>query len=61
MRDPSELRSLARKCRWMTQDSLKPSVNKQLWLWAVELADYADQIERHTLPIANPKKEELAS
>jgi len=29
-----------------TDTSLKPSVNKQLWLWAAELADYADEIER---------------
>jgi hypothetical protein len=46
MDDPQELRDLARKCRMLTNISLKPSVNKQLWLWAAELADYADEIER---------------
>jgi hypothetical protein len=48
MLDPQELRSLARKCRMMTGPSLQPSVNKQLWLWAAELADYADEIERRS-------------
>jgi hypothetical protein len=46
MHDPQELRDLARKCRSTTNILLKPSVNKQLWLWAAELADYADEIER---------------
>jgi hypothetical protein len=46
MRDPLELRSLARKCRMMTDTSLSPSINKQLWLWAAELAEMADEVER---------------
>ena len=46
MHDPQLLRDLARKCRFTTNASLQPSVNKQLWLWAAELADYADEIER---------------
>lgn len=46
--DPQELRSLARRCRTMTQTCLKPSVNKQLWLWAVELECEADTIERRS-------------
>ena len=46
MRDPLELRSLARKCRMVTDASLSPSVNKQLWLWATELAEMADEVER---------------
>jgi hypothetical protein len=37
----------------MTQTWLKPSVNKQLWLWASELADYADEIERCSEPAAD--------
>ena len=40
MRDPST------KCRMMTDTSLSPSVNKQLWLWAAELAEMADEVER---------------
>ncbi len=46
MHDPQDLRELARKCRVMTGSELKPHVNRQLWLWAAELADYADEIER---------------
>jgi hypothetical protein len=46
MRDPLELRSLARKSRMMTSASLSPGVNRQLWLWASELAEMADEIER---------------
>lgn len=46
MRNPQELRDLARECRMRTNPSLKPTVNRQLWLWAAELADYADEIER---------------
>ncbi len=46
MRDPLELRSLARKCRMMTDNTLSPSINKQLWLWAAELAEMADEVER---------------
>jgi hypothetical protein len=30
----------------MTDTSLSPSVNKQLWLWAAELAEMADEVER---------------
>jgi hypothetical protein len=46
MHDHQDLRGLARKCRMMTKPSLQPSVNEQLWLWAAELADYADETER---------------
>jgi hypothetical protein len=48
MREPLKLRSLARKCRMMTDTSLSPSVNKQLWLWAAELAEMADEVERNS-------------
>ena len=54
MNDPYELRSLARRCRMMTQSWLKPSVNRQLWLWAAELADQADQVERRIEHAARP-------
>ena len=46
LHDPQDLRGLAHKCRMMTKPSLQPSVNEQLWLWAAELADYADETER---------------
>ena len=45
MHDPLELRNLARKCRMLTDASLSPTVNKQLWLWAAELAEMADDVE----------------
>jgi hypothetical protein len=64
VQDPTELRDLARKCRMMTNTALKPSVNKQLWLWAAELADYADEVERRSERAgsseADAGKEELA-
>jgi hypothetical protein len=46
MRDLLELRSPARRCRMMTDTSLSPSVNKQIRLWAAELAEMADEVER---------------
>ena len=46
MRDPLKLRNLARKSRMMAGASLSPSVNKQLWMWAAELAEMADEVER---------------
>ena len=63
MHDPQDLRGLARKCRMMTKPSLQPSVNEQLWLWAAELADYADEIERcsegsQSYPAATAKERE---
>jgi hypothetical protein len=63
MHDPQDLRGLARKCRMMTKPSLQPSVNEQLWLWATELADYADETERCTegsqsCPAATAKERE---
>jgi hypothetical protein len=46
MRDPHELRSLARTCRDLARSALEPEIIDQLRLWAVELADVADEIER---------------
>jgi hypothetical protein len=46
MRDPQELRSLARRCRRRARSSIDPEVIVQLRSWAVELADAADEIER---------------
>jgi hypothetical protein len=45
MRDPQEFRALARKCRGHGS-SIDPDVLEQLRLWAAELADVADEIER---------------
>lgn len=46
MRDPYELRSLARTCRDLAKSALEPEIIHQLRLWAVELADDADEVER---------------
>jgi hypothetical protein len=63
MHDPQDLRVLARKSRMMAKLSLQPSVNEQLWLWAAELADYADETERlskgsQSCPAATAKERE---
>jgi hypothetical protein len=42
MRDPVELRALAR----LIDTSLGPGVNKQIWLWAAELAEMAEEVEQ---------------
>jgi hypothetical protein len=47
MREPQELRNLARCCRERAKTSIEPAVIAQLRLWAVELADTADEIERN--------------
>jgi hypothetical protein len=46
MRDPQGLRELARCCRERARNSLDPGAIDQLRLWAIELADAADEIER---------------
>ena len=46
MRDPHEVRGLARECRERAKTAIEPDVIDQLRLWAVELADQADDIER---------------
>lgn len=45
MRDPQELRHLARSCRDLAKSSIDPEVSEQLRLWALELADEADETE----------------
>jgi hypothetical protein len=46
MRDPHDVRDLARECRERAKTAIEPDVIDQLRLWAVELADQADDIER---------------
>jgi len=48
MRDPQEARDLARECRERAKTATEPDVIDQLRLWAVELADQADDIERRS-------------
>jgi hypothetical protein len=46
MRDPHEARTLARECRERAKTAIEPEVIDQLRLWAVELIEEADDIER---------------
>jgi hypothetical protein len=46
MQDPQALRDLAERCRKRAKISLGREAIEQLYLWASELADAADEIER---------------
>jgi hypothetical protein len=56
MQDPQTLRHLARRCRYLVTRSTAPAVAKQLRLWAVELADAADEVERAAVRQAPDRK-----
>ena len=45
MHDPHSLREQARKCRALSQAAIEPEVIEQLQVWAVELADEAEQMD----------------
>ena len=45
MHDPNSLREQARKCRVLSKTAVEPEVIEQLRVWAVELAEEADQAE----------------
>lgn len=45
MRDPWHLRELARRCSYLALCFSEPEAREQLRLWAVELANEAQQIE----------------
>ena len=45
MHDPNSLREQARKCRVLSRAAIEPEVIEQLRIWAVELAEEADQAE----------------
>jgi hypothetical protein len=45
MQDPSLLRKQAKRCRILSKTAVKPEVIEQLRVWAVELAEEADQAE----------------
>jgi uncharacterized protein YcbK (DUF882 family) len=44
--DPQKLRALARRCREKAKTAVVPTDTVQFRLWATELADKADEIER---------------
>ena len=45
MHDPRSLREQARRCRALAKTAAEPEVIEQLRVWAVELAEEADQVE----------------
>jgi hypothetical protein len=45
MHDPNFLREHARRCRALSKTAVEPEVIEQLRVWAVELAEEADQAE----------------
>ena len=45
MHDPNSLREQARRCRALSKTAVEPEVSEQLRVWAVELAEEADQAE----------------
>ena len=45
MHDPHSLRKQARKCRALSKTAIEPEVIEQLRVWAVELADEAEQMD----------------
>jgi hypothetical protein len=51
MHDPKILRGQARRCRALMKTAIEPQVTVQLRLWAVELAEEADDVER----VADPR------
>ena len=46
MHDPNSLREQARRCRVLSKTAVEPEVIEQLRVWAVDLAEEADQAER---------------
>jgi hypothetical protein len=45
MHDPKSLREQARRCRALSKTAVEPEVIEQLRVWAVELAEEAEQAE----------------
>jgi hypothetical protein len=48
MNDPTSLREQAKRCRTLSKIATEPEVIEQLRVWAVELAEEADQTEWRT-------------
>ena len=46
MHDSNSLREQARRCRVLSKTAVEPEVIEQLRVWAVDLAEEADQAER---------------
>ena len=48
MNDPTSLREQAKRCRTLSKITTELEVIEQLRVWAVELAEEADQVEWRT-------------
>jgi hypothetical protein len=46
MHDPNSLREQARRCRALSKTAVEPEIIEQLRVWAVELAQEAEQADR---------------
>jgi hypothetical protein len=49
MRDPHYLRDQARRCLALSKTSIEPEVIEQFRVWALDLADEADEVERQAV------------
>ena len=47
MHDPNSLREQARRCRALSKTAVEPEVIEQVRVWAVDLAEEAEQAERY--------------
>jgi len=47
MHDPNSLREQARRCGALSKTAVEPEVIEQLRVWAVDLAEEAEQAERY--------------
>ena len=47
MRDAEHFRKQARRCRALSKTAIHPEQIEQFRMWAVELAEEADEAERH--------------
>jgi hypothetical protein len=56
MRDPNKFRALSRKCRERAKAVIEADIIDQLRLWAVELADEADEIDQRADSISSGMK-----
>jgi hypothetical protein len=46
MHDPKFLRDRARRCRALMRSTVEPDVIEQLRVWAIDLTEEADEVER---------------
>lgn len=49
MRDPHYLRHQARRCVALSKTAIEPEIIEQFRVWALDLADEADEVERQAV------------